>query len=401
MSDDVLNLLSERAYRAEDVERFLDPAVPTWARFDPELGYVLGDIVMKDGMEGSCTFSRYEPGGQRRMLQFADRPCRVNTYGDSFTQCHQSSDGETWQEYLAAHLGEPIRNFGVGGYGVYQAYRRALRVEAGELAAPYVVLNIWDDDHVRNLDASRWLRLGDFARQLGDRRYILFHGNPWVHLRFDPGNSRFVERTSLCSTPDDLRRLCDADRFCETFKDDPIVRLHVLKGGGRVDRLDDLEALSEAFGLRLDLRHDDTRARHAAQLHIEYGLRATEYVLDRMRAWADAEGRRLMVLLSCRMSAIIRAAEGKPRFDQRMLDYLATHEIPFVDGLSKHVEDFDRFRISPQEYAERYYIGHYSPAGNHFFAFAVKNTLVDWLDPKPPAYCDEGQAWAAMAARLA
>ena len=153
--------------------------------------------------------------------------------------------------------------------------------------------------------------------------------------------------------------------------------------------------------LQLDLRDDDTRASHAAQLHIEYGLRATEYVLDRMRAWADAEGRKLMVLLSCRMSNIIRAAEGHPRFDQRMLDYLTTHAVPFVDMRSKHVEDFGRFRISPQEYVERYYIGHYSPAGNHFFAFAVKDALVGWLDPKPPAYRDEGQAWAAIAARLA
>ena len=28
------------------------------------------------------------------------------------------NDGETWQEYLAAHLREPIRNYGVGGYSV-------------------------------------------------------------------------------------------------------------------------------------------------------------------------------------------------------------------------------------------------------------------------------------------
>jgi hypothetical protein len=50
---------------------------------------------------------------------YADKKCRINTYGDSFTQCHQVSDGETWQEYLAAHLGEPVRNFGMGGYGAY------------------------------------------------------------------------------------------------------------------------------------------------------------------------------------------------------------------------------------------------------------------------------------------
>jgi hypothetical protein len=38
----------------------------------------------------------------------------------SFTQYHQVSDGETWQEYLAAHLGEPVGDFGIGlDTGVY------------------------------------------------------------------------------------------------------------------------------------------------------------------------------------------------------------------------------------------------------------------------------------------
>ena len=44
-----------------------------------------------------------------------EKACRINTYGNSFTQCHQVSNGEAWQEDLAAHMGEPIRNFGMGG----------------------------------------------------------------------------------------------------------------------------------------------------------------------------------------------------------------------------------------------------------------------------------------------
>ena len=37
---------------------------------------------------------------------------------------------------------------------------------------------------------------------------------------------------------------------------------------------------------------------------------------------------------------------------------------------------------------KRYYIGHYSPAGNHFFAYALKDTLIEWLEPKPISYSD-------------
>ena len=65
----------------------------------------------------------------RKTINYADKKCRINAYGDSFTQCHQVSDGETWEEILAAHFGEPIRNFGVGGWSVYQAYLRMKREE--------------------------------------------------------------------------------------------------------------------------------------------------------------------------------------------------------------------------------------------------------------------------------
>ena len=35
---------------------------------------------------------------------------------------------------------------------------------------------------------------------------------------------------------------------------------------------------------------------------------------------------------------------------------------------------------------KRYFIGHYTPSGNHFFAYAIKDKIVDWLDPKPITY---------------
>ena len=35
---------------------------------------------------------------------------------------------------------------------------------------------------------------------------------------------------------------------------------------------------------------------------------------------------------------------------------------------------------------KRYNIGHYSPTGNHFFAFSLKDHVVNWLGPKPLPY---------------
>ena len=57
----------------------------------------------------------------------------------------------------------------------------------------------------------------------------------------------------------------------------------------------------------------------------------------------------------------------------------------------RHIRDFEGFSLSPEDYVNRYYIGHYNPLGNHFFAFAIKDAIVEWLNPKPPAYRRDGE----------
>src|SRR5262245_18081325 len=64
--------------------------------------------------------------------------------------------------------------------------------------------------------------------------------------------------------------------------------------------------------------------------------------------------------------------------------------IPTVDAFDAHVADFAQFRISAADYIRRLYIGHYSPAGIQFFAFALKKAVVEWLEPKPIAYQTSG-----------
>ncbi|HZC27581.1 MAG TPA: hypothetical protein VE287_11205, partial [Actinopolymorphaceae bacterium] len=182
----VRDFLAAAVVDRAEVDRFLDPDHPKWARFDAELGYLPHPSRVPDGIDGALSTYRYGSFGERLVINGTGQPCRVNSYGNSFTQCHQVSDGETWQEYLAAHLGEPIRNFGVGGFGVYQAYKRLSRTEATEAGADNVLFNIYFDDHYRSLDAYRRLRVGqswwDHHRPLATS---MFHANPWVHVRFD------------------------------------------------------------------------------------------------------------------------------------------------------------------------------------------------------------------------
>jgi len=398
MLRDVKELLHTAAYLPEEIEHFLDINEASFLEFDPVLGYIQTDYIFRDGIDDSLSAYTYElPAMNRKMVHYADQPCRIHTYGNSFTQCAQVSDGETWQEVLAAHLREPIRNFGVGGYGVYQAYRRALRTEATDVAADNVILNMWDDDHLRNIDAARWVRVGWMHRNLprgkaaGKDAYPV-HGFPWAHLRYDLAKGTFVELPGLCEKPEDLRDLV-GDGFYETFKDDTVVHLYTLVEGGEAP-VDELEKLAEAWGLAVNLRDPACRQADAKKLHIAYGLRSSMYIVEQFQPWAKQNGRNVLILLSYDTPAVKRFCETGERADQELVDFLEASGVAYVDCLVKAGEEFKQFRCSADEYIGRTYIGragaqvfgHYSPAGNFWFAQAIRHELVDWLDPKPPAY---------------
>jgi len=395
---DMHQYLAVSAWSTADVDYFLDPTTPSWARFDPETGYGLGNVSVRDGVDGAYTFNSYAPDGARRMARQDGRPCRIDTFGDSFTQCHQVSDGETWQEVLGAHLGEALRNFGVGGFGVYQAFCRIRRrADAAELA-PFVVLNIYDDDHVRNLDAARWFRIRGFREASGAQIRPMLHANPWAHLRWDRTRHTFTEKPNPLPTPGLLYRFADPAAVVQMFGDDEVVALECLRTG--IDVPTRLRERIAAVATDVDLP-DDLSRDGAGRILEGYGLRSTLHTLDLTRELVDRAGARLLVLLSYSAERVHERLRGQPRFDQQVVDYLSAHAVPYVDGLAAHERDAADFALSPQAYTDRYFHGHYTPAGNTFFAFAIKDAVVDWLDPKPPAYPGAGTPFAVAARQLA
>lgn len=386
--------LTAATYRREAVDRFLDPSAHNWAQFDPELGYTLRTSSFADGLEGCRTVQTYETGGWRRMIQFADRPCRIHTYGDSFTQGAQVSDGETWQEVLAAHLCEPIRNFGVGGFGVHQAIRRLRRHESSGSEASHLVLTLWGDDHIRSINAWRWLT---YCRDWNRPRFDhLFHSNPWDYARLDPTSRELMEVPGQFTRPEDLYRLTDPEFVFEHFGKDPIVRLLAdLESPDHMDR-DNVVRLAEVAGMKedLDFSTSEARFRTAWKAYNTYGVAVSMRLLERLREDLEVLGKKLFVVLAYPASTVAEVCQGIPR-DQgsypdwhpiELRNYLGRMGLPYLDLLNAHVADFQTMRLSPDQYTSRYYIGHYSPTGNHFFAHALRERLKDWLDPPPPAY---------------
>jgi hypothetical protein len=386
--DEWLRVRHSRVITPADVDAFLQPLPNNqWAKFDAELGYVPSDSIQRDGVDGARSIYRYGAAGERKLIAHADRPCRLNTYGNSFTQCHQVSDGETWQEHLGAHLGEPIRNFGVGGYGVFQAFARLRRMERTAIKAPWVILNIYDNDHERTLLPWR-----GFTTAYRNASTDMFHGNPWTHLRVNLDRGRFEETPNACPTPAALRALLSFERARAVVADHEAVLLRAMIDGVVDTPQARIRRLADWAKFNFDFTDAKTRAESATALLDAVARASTLHVLEQLHAFVTQEKRRLVVLLSYSTRGARRACDGKPKLDAdvALLRWLQERSIPAVDAFDAHAADFKQFRLSPADYLKRLYNGHYTPAGNQFFAFAIKPAVVEWLDPKPPAYQGHG-----------
>ena len=374
--------LRESAVPRETLDRFLRG--PSWAQYDSELGYILGNYLPSDGMDKSLTVSTVQTNGARTSFVYAGKKCRINTYGDSFTQCHQVSDSETWKEYLAGHLGEPIRNFGMGGYGVYQSYRRIIREERTSHSAEYLIFYIWGDDSIRSLLRCRHAIIFRWWNHLGGRA---FHNNFWPNIELDLNSGQFIEKENLLPTRDELYQMSDPQRMVDLLRDDVALQLLAY----RMDLIRELDrpavtALANRLEFPFDWSQTATLKTQARELLDRYSLRGTRWVLDKAKDFARQNGKKLLVVLFDPSRAMQELKRGEKRYDQEIVDHLVQGGFDFFDMNRVHVDDFKRYSIPWDEYLRQYFIGHYNPRGNHFFAYSIKDTVVRWLDPKPVTY---------------
>ena len=345
-------------------------------KYDPELGWVNCKAIGSTGVDGTKVFYNYESDDARKIVNFSDRPCRIRTYGDSFTHCSQANNNETWEEYLAAHIQEPVRNYGVGGYSVYQAYIRMLKVEK-QTPGGYIILNIWDDDHYRNLDAWRSIRFGYGSRC----------GFTLPHLRVDVARGICEQRENVSKTPKHLHRLSDEAYVWRTFKDDPILKMVMAARQGGKNISDELiNPVAVTFGIPEEKIADTALARRIRKIHTEAALFASQNVVTWAEEFAAETGKKLMVMLSFGRGNVAKHLNGEPRFDQGFVEWLKGRSCPVVDMLDAFAADYRKYKLDVNDYLTPLYNGHHTPRGNFFTAWAIKDAVVKWLNPKPLPY---------------
>jgi hypothetical protein len=376
--------LRKSAVPKEELDIFLHQN--SWAQFDPEVGYIMGNYMPHDGMDNSSTISTVRKDGRRTNHIYSNKPCRINTYGNSFTQCHQVSDAETWQEYLAGHLGEPVQNFGMGGFGVYQAYRRLIRREIEDKDSKYVILYVWGDDYVRSVFRCRYVTYYPYWNDYGG---FMFHGNFWSNVEMDLDTGQLVEKENRLNKKEDVYKMSDPDFMYENLKDDLMVQLHLLEDNTvNTDvYINGLNKLAEILDSpAVDFSDIDRMKQSAWNLKNRYSFEATKYILEKTKKFCTMHDKNLMLIHFDPYGVFRPMTHGEARYDQEVIDFIKKQGFRYFDMNEVHVEDFKKFNLSLDEYMQRYFIGHYNPSGNHFFAYALKDNLVEWLAPKPITY---------------
>lgn len=314
------------------------------------------------------------------MINYKDKSCRINTYGNSFTQCHQVSDGETWQEVLAAHLQEPVRNFGIGGWSVCQAYLRMLKEEK-RTPAEYIIFNIYDDDHKRNLDSWRNIRV---------RKHERFTEPTLPFVKVNMKENSFIECKNLCPTKESFYKLADSDWVYETFKDDFVLQIMLANINAAAKNphqsYSDMMKLASKHGIHKKIEDKEILLETANNLHEQSAIFASERIVEKIDKFAKENNKKVLYVLSFPPKSIASyVTEGK-RWDQNFANFMKNSGLPFIDLMDVHVKEFSQFKYSIKDYLEKYYIGHYNPMGNLFCAFAIKNKLIEMMEPKPFPY---------------
>lgn len=144
--------------------------------YDPELGWVRKPNTSKKE-KSSLGASEYHINalGSRTNPGHEKLPIIVDTFGDSYTFGRQINDNETWQYFLAKSLKCNVTNFGVGNYGLDQAYLRFKR-EMPRLNGSIVIIGIVPETIRRNL--SVWKHYFEFGNTFGFKpRFVMADGN--------------------------------------------------------------------------------------------------------------------------------------------------------------------------------------------------------------------------------
>ena len=93
--------------------------------YDKDLGWDRKSNTEGSELSNKKTFFRINKNGSRGINKFSKN--KISVFGDSFAFCRYVNDNETWQFHLSKKYKFNVLNFGVGNYGLDQAFLKYLK----------------------------------------------------------------------------------------------------------------------------------------------------------------------------------------------------------------------------------------------------------------------------------
>ena len=118
---------------------------------------------------------------------------------------------------------------------------RPAATAAGQHDAEYITLNIFCDDHERNLVS--WCDMRGGSRTPS--------GFTRPHLRVNVGDDKFEECENLIQTPEGVYQLCDRQWVSKMFHDEPVLPLGITRRAPECAARH-LDSIAQGFGVATD-----------------------------------------------------------------------------------------------------------------------------------------------------
>ena len=175
------------ALDSDSLRRFIDHG------YDPVLGWERKAGTAKVEAIKSVGEERRQPAESRYSINdrharsnpgHENLPVTITSYGDSFAFARHVNDDQTWQWYLSEQTQTNVVNYGVGNYGLDQAFLR-LKRESPRQASPVVVMMVVPETISRIINI--WKHYSEYGNTLGFKgRFVLAEGElHWLDNTMD------------------------------------------------------------------------------------------------------------------------------------------------------------------------------------------------------------------------
>ena len=204
------------------------------------------------------------------------------------------------------------------------------------------------------------------------------------YLSVDPNTDALTEHPNPCPTAESVYHMADLDWVTEAFSEREHLPLRAALA--RLSQEEVAERTDTETEVGLIESESATNMQQLRDEHRRAALRSSKYVITKLEEYVVANGKRLVLVLSYSASYFKERLTKGRRWDGSFVDFVSNRGYPVIDLSSAHLSDYQSFNCSADQYLERFFIGHYNPAGNHFCAMAMRDTLASYLDPGPPSY---------------